>query len=275
MKRFFAALVLCASISVFSTTSLAQLPTLSEYPAHVGGREDKWDRGWRPKPIAYREPSVIKKGLLAPSMDDRIAFTAFLRDDNTGLIRLLPREVYDSESYRVDKKLKISGGGAYYSFANRTHAYDYGADIELHYNNLSVGFYGMFTGMLTNIGDTPLERITFDNMRASQIAGYRPPRAQPESQAEQQRLSSGEGMKFDGFLYQKTLPVQENSTYLLRSITYGTSDVLVAFRVARKDTDGSVIIAWKLLKRYPTPKIKQTHRTYLPLPRTLPPATRR
>jgi hypothetical protein len=278
MKGFFTALVFCASTSFFSATSLAQWampPTLSEYPAHVGGREDQWDRGWRPKPIPSREPRVIKKGLLAPSMDDRIALTTFLRDDKTGLIRLLPREVYDSESYRVDKKLKIPGGGAYYSFANLTHAYGEGSDIELHNNKLSAVFGGADYGMLTNISDAPLEQITFDNMRASQIAGYRPPRSQPEAQAEQQRLSSGEGMNFDGFLYQKALPVRENSTYLLRSIAYGTSDVLVAFRVTRRDTDGSVIIAWKFLKRYPTPKFKQTHRTNLPGPRTLPLATRR
>src|SRR5688572_5987538 len=166
MKRFFAALVLCASISVFSMTSLAQgyltqPVTGGEYPAHpahVGGGEGRWDRGWRPGPGWYREPRVIKKGLLAPSTEDRIAFTTFLRGDNTGLIRLLPREVYNRGSYRKEKELKIPGGGAYYSFANLTHAYGRGSDIELQNNNLSVGFAGADYGTLTNIGDTPLEQ---------------------------------------------------------------------------------------------------------------------
>src|SRR5262249_1579301 len=35
---------------------------------------------------------------------------------------------------------------------------------------------------------------------------------------------------------------------------YEEDDVLVVFRVHRQDTDGSLIIAWKLLKRYPTPQ---------------------
>jgi hypothetical protein len=41
----------------------------------------------------------------------------------------------------------------------------------------------------------------------------------------------------------------------LRSINYSDSDVLVAFRVLRKDTDGSLIIAWKMLKEYPVPDL--------------------
>ena len=70
-----------------------------------------------------------------------------------------------------------------------------------------------------------------------------------------------------------TLPVDVNATYLLRSINYGKplfvpnppehtignsrkTDVLVLFRVVRKETDGSVTIAWKLLKKYSTPNIE-------------------
>ena len=50
-----------------------------------------------------------------------------------------------------------------------------------------------------------------------------------------------------------------NTTYLLRSINYGESDVLVALRVVRKDTDGSVIIVWKLLKKYSAPELVQNN----------------
>jgi hypothetical protein len=45
------------------------------------------------------------------------------------------------------------------------------------------------------------------------------------------------------------------ATYILRSIDYSESDVLVAFRVVRRDTDGSVIIAWKLLRKYAVPQL--------------------
>jgi hypothetical protein len=39
------------------------------------------------------------------------------------------------------------------------------------------------------------------------------------------------------------------------SNTARRTDVLVAFRVVRKDADESVTIAWKLLKKYPEPKL--------------------
>lgn len=262
MKRFFAALLWCAAISVFGLTALAQSPMppppYGDYPDHVspGLRDDLLPRRG---PGAHREPRVIKKGQLAPAIDDRIAFTTFLQDKNTGLIRLLPRQGYDREAFLADQKRNLLGGGAYYSFALLTHAYGHGSDIQLESNNLSVGFAGADYGMLTNLGDTPLEPITLDDMRVQDIAAYRPPRAEPEAREEYRRTGSSEGMTFDGFLYHKSLPVQENSTYLLRSISYRRSDVLVAFRLVRKDTDGSVIIAWKLLKQYPAPKLERNN----------------
>lgn len=45
----------------------------------------------------------------------------------------------------------------------------------------------------------------------------------------------------------------DNHTYILRSISYERFDVLVAFRMVRKDTDGSLILLWKKLKRIPHP----------------------
>jgi hypothetical protein len=49
------------------------------------------------------------------------------------------------------------------------------------------------------------------------------------------------------------------ATYLLRSINFERSDVLVALKVVRQDTDGSVIIAWKLLQKYPVPKLPRNN----------------
>ena len=263
MKRFFAALMLCFATSVFSMTAVAQSmppPPYGDYPAHVGGSDEGLDQqGKRPSPYVSREPQVIKKGPLAPSIDDRIAFTTFLKNKNTGLIRLLPREAYESETNHAKNKLHSRGGGAYYSFANRTHAIGFGSDIGFDHNKLSVGFAGFDYGMLTSIGDTPLEPITLDDRRVQSIAAYRPPRSRPAASEQYRRISSTDGMTFDGFLYHKRLPVEENSTYLLRSIVYRRSDVLVAFRLVRKDTDGSVIIAWKLLKQYSTPKLERTN----------------
>src|SRR6267154_6608236 len=110
-----------------------------------------------------REDRVLKNGLLAPSAQDRLTYESFLRERKTGLIRLMPRESYDWETYHAKKRIPIRGGGAYYSFANLTHAYGYGNDLELDHNVLSVGFAGKDYGMLTNFGDRQLENITLND----------------------------------------------------------------------------------------------------------------
>ena len=59
--------------------------------------------------------------------------------------------------------------------------------------------------------------------------------------------------------YKTHLPAIINNTYILRGIHYSDSDVLVAFRVVRKDADDSVIILWKLLKKYPKPELARAN----------------
>src|SRR5215475_5409758 len=69
-----------------------------------------------------KELSVKVKALLLPSAEDRAAFAKFLKQRNTGLIRLLPRGLYENI-------LNIRGGGAYYSFTRKTNEYGRGSDI--------------------------------------------------------------------------------------------------------------------------------------------------
>lgn len=185
---------------------------------------------------------------LEPSTEDRAAFAEYLNAPNSGLIRLLPREEYDN-----NKHLVIRGGGAYYSFSRLTHEYGYGSDIELQMGNLSVGFAGADYGMLAMLGDVPLESVTLELPELEFLSSYVPPTSLPKARLEQRRTSNG--IEMENIRYSRHLPATVNKTYILRSINYDTSDVLVAFRILRKDTDGSLIIGWKLLKKYAVPKL--------------------
>lgn len=266
MKKLFAAPTVVLAMSVLSIGTFAQSSpdrttetilreaTLEHEKRAMSLRDAAPNR-----PLIVGEPRVVKKGLLAPSQDDRLRLAAFLQMPNTGLIRLLPREVYDSQTYHTAKKTDIRGGGAYYSFSYRTHAYGYGSDIELDHNRLKVGFAGADYGMLTSLGDVPIEAITLDDPRVQFLSSYRPQYSEPLARAESRRLNIG-GVVVDGLHYQRRLRATENTTYLLRSIVYDRTDVLVALRVVRKDTDGSVIIAWKRLKNYPIPKLRNRAR---------------
>ena len=173
---------------------------------------------------------------------------------DAGLIRLLPRETYDSDVKNENKyKLTLRGGGAYYSFVRLTHEYGYGSDISLYDGWLSTGFAGANYGIMTTLGNTPLENITVETPAAQFLATHTPPSEEPKARIEQTRWGKGE--MIDGTTYGERLRMSVNTTYLVRSVDYNTSDVLVAFRVVRVDTDGSAIILWKLLKSYSIPKL--------------------
>jgi hypothetical protein len=196
---------------------------------------------------SWQEQIKIKeKVLLAPADEDRIAYAEFLQQSETGLIRLLPREKYDG-------KLSLRGGGAYYSFTKLTNEYVDSSDIELQQNYFGVGFHGADFGYLCMLGDVPLENVTLSHAGAQFLLNYAAPSIEDEARSAYQRAAMG--FQVGDFIYNKRVPVQINKTYLLRSISYGDEDSLVTFRVVRKDTDGSVILLWKMLKRFPKPQL--------------------
>lgn len=202
-----------------------------------------------------REPRVLKEGLLAPSVHDRLEHDAFLKQSKTGLIRLMPREVYDSQSSQVPSPVDIRGGGAYFSFFHRAHEYGYGSDLELSLNKFIVGFAGAQYGMIVNLGDVPIDEISENDPRFLFMSDYEPRTIETEARAEFRRFSRG--VTVDGTTYRRIVPARSQSSYLVRSIDFGTSDLLVAFRVVRFDDDGSAIIAWKLLKSFSKPQLKR------------------
>ena len=132
---------------------------------------------------------------------------------------------------------------------------------------LSVGFAGVDYGFLTDLGDTPLETIDAGDFRAAFFLNYKPPRKEHEARLEKVNsalsnsvLSLGvkDGILVDGIVYGRQAPAKVNHTYLLRSIVYDSSDLLVAFRVVKINDDGGLTIAWKILKEFRTPRLKRS-----------------
>jgi hypothetical protein len=196
---------------------------------------------------SLREQLKIKeREFLAPSPEDHAAFAEFLRQPETGLIRLLPREKYE-------KKMNTSGGGAFYSFSRLTHEYGRGSDLMLEQNQFRVGFAGADFGYLLLLGDVPLEEVIPETDGVQFLAALATPSKEPEARTQQQHASKG--IKNGDFIYQNSIPVQSGKTYVVRSVSYSDSDTLVAFRVVRQEADGSVILLWKMLKKFSTPQL--------------------
>ena len=194
----------------------------------------------------------LEKRFLAPSAEDRAAYAEFLSQSDAGLIRLLPREKYDSDVNR-NSGMTVRGGGAYYSFSRQTHEYGFAIDIGLAQGYLQTGFGGADYGMLTKLDVVQLEDISTKLPGVAFLADYVAVTEEPQARIEQRRFDTG--TVIDGVTYKRRVPVEVGATYALRSISFDTSDVLVAFRVVRQDTDGSLIIAWRMLEKYPTPKL--------------------
>lgn len=206
------------------------------------------------------ELNALEKAFLLPSDEDRNSHAEFLRPPDTGLIRLLPRETYDDNAKKDRQTIVTRGGGAYYSFTRLTHEYGYGSDIELSQDNLSTGFAGADYGLLTNLGDVPLASVSLETPAVDIFAAYNPPSEEPKVRLEQRRFAMGADLQ--GISVSRRLPLKLNSTYLLRSIIIDDTDVLVAFRVVRIDSDKSAILLWKMLKKYPKPTMVRAPRNW-------------
>ncbi|HST52580.1 MAG TPA: hypothetical protein VLJ61_11270 [Pyrinomonadaceae bacterium] len=202
------------------------------------------------KGISFHELSKADKATLAPSAEDAAQFAYFLSQPDTGLIRLLPRDPNN-----FNGKLSVRGGGAYYSFAHLVHEYNYGSDIGLEQGNFLTGFAGASYGFISDLGDVPLENLLVEAEPVSSLASFKPPSAEPEARKIQTQLRTGYPVG-ESVYTRRGVPAVVGHTYLLRSVDYRMSDVLVAFRVVRKDDDGSVVLLWKMLKKFPEPRLE-------------------
>lgn len=223
-----------------------------------------------------------QKRLLAPTDEDLLAHAEFLKQQHTGLARLLPKGKYELEmTVAVDRDpdtvLPIRGGGAYYSFGERTHHYGPWSEISLQSGFLMTGFTYESLGLFTELGDLPLESVTLTTPGVEFLARYAPPRKYMEA-AEHRNLNF-EGFQVGEFRYSSLIPFKTGSTYALRSIAYKKegrvttamiyvphpeeyrgADSLIVFRILRQDADGSLVVLWKRLKKFDAYKLKDRPR---------------
>jgi hypothetical protein len=187
-----------------------------------------------------------ENAFLRPSFQDEARYRQFLLQPQTGLVRLQPREKYES-------KLVTPGGGAFYSFVRLTHDPGYGSDVWLERGTLHLGLAGADLGLITAIGDLPIETIDLHQPAAEFLAAYAPPSPETEARAEHRRIYNG--ANGGGYIFHWMAVAELNNTYVMRVIHYEDSDVLVAFRIVSQDSDGSITLLWRILQKFPTPDL--------------------
>jgi hypothetical protein len=231
MKRVLTTALFIGVIAAGSLTTLAQ--------------SDSRDDILKKIQTARAELKQLETKFLEPSPEDVTVYAEFLQQPESGITRLLPRETFDKGL------LTTRGGGAYYSFTQRAHEYGRGTQIGFEQDSLSASFAGADLGILARLGDVPLNAVNSESPAVIFLAAYNPAAEEPQARSEYQRF--GAGVRVENVLYKTHQQAIVNNTYVLRGIHYSDSDVLVAFRIVRKDLDDSVIILWKLLKKYPKP----------------------
>jgi len=165
-----------------------------------------------------------------------------------------------------------------YSFRQKDYSNDILFDVRLRDGNLiSDSFHSQ--GILVDLGDVPLRNISITDNEMKFLVDFKPePRFED---VRNQFLQLQSGIAFANHFYTKSVKAEENTTYAARFIAYKNQsrpsskitgsrndiskygrlkyekriDLTIAFRIVRKDEDGSITILWKELKHQNSPKL--------------------
>lgn len=263
MKRLF---IICVLIMI----SLSQVS--AQFSRQSSGSRTNINRNLFP---IRKKPTAKQKKQLEPHTADLTKYAEFLSQPKTGIFRLFPDLGCEANPnvIRADKKcLEAIPESSFYSFREDEHTAEYLSDIRLKDNYFITD--GLLTqGFLVVLGDVALSKVSLSTEALNFMKSYS---AKPTgTEAQKQFNEMLRGVKSGDFLYRKMFPAAENTTYALRVVAFRGSiyrtfrgyrydllggdkriDITVAFRIIRKNTDGSVTLLWKELERREAPKFQ-------------------
>lgn len=221
----------------------------------------------------------------SPKDEDIAANKEFLKQPRTGIVRLLPYQACESRYVvRVDRECEgvIPGSSAYRFRKN-------GVSDDIVFKDGHLIADGFFTNsIMTSLGDLSLDQVSLQTPGMEFVKDYVP--ATEISEITKQYLQLARGIPHGKNTYSNHFAVAAGGVYALRLIAYRNGnndekkmvfyarhadvsmvdddipffwrvqedtriDLTVAFRVIRKDPDGSVTLLWKELERKEPPKI--------------------
>jgi hypothetical protein len=226
----------------------------------------------------YRKPTREELKIIAPKPELIRKFDGFLRQPNTGLTKLI-NDKGCAENTKVIVvtndclKYTMPGAGNSYSFRIKNYRIPRLADLTFTDNSFQATGV-LVHGIIVNVGDVPLDEIGLHTEGVNFLAAFPPEANYDNAQTIDRKLSVG--IRKGDFLYRRGLNAAENTTFVLRSIAYNgkyfraikgitynefdfdnRKDVIVAFRIVEKDSEGNVTIIWKELQRKDAPVIKR------------------
>ena len=179
------------------------------------------------------------------------ALLRYAAQPNGGLARI-------AERGRWDALLPIDGGGAYWSFTQRSNDYKKEAQIELQQGRFTSGFAGRDRGYVLDLGTMPLEEVSLRSSfpsldeRGREAAAFLldlspVPMAANRTDLEISQVDNARAGEL-GLSYGAQATI--GHSYLVRSVQTDKQDVLAAFQVLARD-EGGLTLAWKILRQQP------------------------
>jgi hypothetical protein len=217
--------------------------------------------------------------LLSPPAEYRIKHSEFLKDKDTGLVRVFPDRGCDKgvvvtvqNLERCGQTVPIKGAGSLFSFRlnklpyyldlSSIHRFVQLSDIHFTDGKFVVGTKSILD-IIGHIGDVDLEDVTLKSDSLKFLKSFKPGNNTAKVALQNQDLAKG--ITENGFLYSTSAAIALNRTYVFRSIAfrygeYGSfwnTDVITAFKVVGQENDGSVILLWKELKESSAPYLRK------------------
>ncbi|HSK70506.1 MAG TPA: hypothetical protein VK892_02340 [Pyrinomonadaceae bacterium] len=225
----------------------------------------------------YRKPTKAEMKALEPSADYFNKYAGFLRQSDTGLIKLNSDSSCAGNADVVTAKenclqYSMPGAGTAYSFRAESHRIPRLADLTLSKNVLKSD--GVFQhGIMVKLGDIPIEDVTLQTQGLKYLIDFQP-LTDAESLAKFDSLLL-KGINVDGFVYGVGFYIRNHTTYALRSVAYKGKamrsvngiayneldfdrrrDILVVFRIVGIEKNGNLTIVWKILSNKDAPTLK-------------------
>jgi len=225
--------------------------------------------------ILRTRPTREQKRKLQPNPQDLIKYAQFLEQPRTGIFRLMP-DIGCTENINVIRAdsvcLNYVPESSYYSFREKEHTIEMLADIRLR-NGFLISDGILSQGIMVQLGDVELDKLDPAAEGLAFLSNFAP--HTQGSEAQKQYIEMMRGVKVGKYEYKKAHPSIENTTYALRVVAYrGTVirsfrgyrfdvlggdkriDLTLAFRVVRKDADGSLTLLWKEIERRNAPRLQ-------------------
>ena len=224
----------------------------------------------------YKKPGAKETAALAPDAALVQRYSALLRNEGTGIVRLAPDSgcVFSERVVNVREEcLKYSFPGAGNSFSFRTDGYRLRHLADITYAADKLRITGVFMhGIVADIGDVPIETATLATAGMKFLVDFQPSTSADDVAHVDSNLIRG--VKVGNFVYSKEVDPRADRTYALRAVAYRGKvlraaggvryneldydkrrDVIIVFRIVQMN-DGGITLVWRKLADREPPRVR-------------------